>query len=378
MRRGAGVVVTLGVAALLASYVLYTQRVVRELRVEALRIGQMYARVYTAQSDTATDPAVALFDLATRIRQSGVPLILTDPDGMPTAAENLPFAAAVDDPRVRAYVAVLDAENDPVIEPGMGTVHFGHTALIKGLRIIPAAQVAMLLMLLLAGVYAFRARGSAERERVWAGMARESAHQLGTPLSSLSGWIELLSERADDPLALRATQHMAGDLERLERVAHRFERIGRPPRREPVDLARTVADVATYFRARVPSLAHSVQVETTLVGIPKVDGDPVLLEWAVEALVKNAIDALAGRGGRVSLRAAERPEGAVELIVADDGPGIPRDLRRQIFEPGFSTKPSGWGIGLALARRIVEESHGGRLVLLPSEKGATFQITFPA
>ncbi|MEP7347842.1 MAG: HAMP domain-containing sensor histidine kinase, partial [Gemmatimonadaceae bacterium] len=132
-----------------------------------------------------------------------------------------------------------------------------------------------------------------------------------------------------------------------------------------------------YFRARVPTLAHSVRIETEIVGSPVVRGDPVLLEWAVEALVKNAIDALAGRGGRVGIHATERPEGAVELIVEDDGPGIARDLRRRIFEPGFSTKPSGWGIGLALTKRIAEESHGGKIALLPSDKGATFQITFP-
>ncbi len=377
MRRGTGVVVAVGVATLLASYVAYTQRVVSQLRVESSRIGQMYARVYTAQSDTATDPAVALFDLATHIRESGVPVILTDVDGMPTAAENLPFSAPVDDPRVKAYVAVLDAENDPVVEPGIGMVHYGHTQIVKGLRIIPAAQVAMLLLLLLAGTYAIRARGSAERERVWAGMARESAHQLGTPLSSLSGWIELLRERTDDPMSQRATEHMETDLRRLERVAHRFERIGRPPQSEPVDLKIVVEDVAGYFRARVPTLAHTVQIESEIVGAPVVRGDPVLLEWAVEALVKNAIDALAGRGGRVRIRATEQPEGAVELIVEDDGPGIPRELRRRIFEPGFSTKASGWGIGLALTRRIAEESHGGRIALLPSDSGATFQITFP-
>lgn len=370
-------IVAVGVVALLASYVAYTQRVVSQLRTESSRIGQMYARVYTAQSDTAIDPAVALFDLATHIRESGVPVILTDTTGAPTAAENLPFRALVDDPRVRAYIAVLDAENDPVVERGIGTVHFGHTQLVKGLRIIPAAQVAILLLLLLAGTYALRARGTAERERVWAGMARESAHQLGTPLSSLSGWIELLRERADDPMSQRATEHMEMDLRRLDRVAHRFERIGRPPQRELVDLAIVVEDVATYFRARVPTLAHTVLVETQIVGAPVLRGDAVLLEWAVESLVKNAIDALAGRGGVVRIRAAEQPEGAVELIVADDGPGIPRELRRRIFEPGFSTKPSGWGIGLALTKRIAEESHGGHVALLPTDKGATFQITFP-
>ncbi|MFN8572745.1 MAG: HAMP domain-containing sensor histidine kinase [Gemmatimonadaceae bacterium] len=378
MRRGAGAVVAVGVLTLLLSYVVYTQRVVRELRTEAARIGQMYARVYSAISDSTTDPAVALFDLATSIRGSGVPVILTDVRGQPTAAENLPFAVPLEDPRVRSYVAVLDAENEPVVMANIGTVHYGHTALIKGLRIIPAAQVAILLLLLWAGIYALRVRGTAERERVWAGMARESAHQLGTPLSSLSGWIELLRERVDDPMSQQATTHMEMDLRRLERVAHRFERIGRPPQRDNVVLAKVVNDVAGYFRARVPTLAHTVRIDTEVVGLPTVRGDAVLLEWAVESLLKNAIDALAGRGGVVKVRAVELPEGDVVLSVSDDGPGIPRELRKRVFEPGFSTKKGGWGIGLALTKRIAEEAHGGKLALLPSDKGATFQITFPA
>jgi signal transduction histidine kinase len=339
----------------------------------------MYARVIRAQSDTANEPLVALFELTEQIRASGVPIIVTDRTGRPTAAANLPFEAPLDDPRVRAFVATLDEQNSPLVDPNVGTIHFGNTLLVRGLRVIPAAQVGLLLLLILAGVYALRVRGAAERERVWAGMARESAHQLGTPLSSLSGWLELLEEHEADPLTSQATRHMAADLERLERVAHRFERIGRPPQRESTDVAQVVERVAAYFTARVPTLAHAVAIKTMVESPPTViRGDAVLLEWAVEALVKNAIDALAGRGGRVMLKVTGLPEGAVRLIVWDDGPGIPREIRRQIFEAGFSTKQHGWGIGLALTRRIVEDWHGGRLLLVPVERGATFDIILKA
>jgi signal transduction histidine kinase len=164
----------------------------------------------------------------------------------------------------------------------------------------------------------------------------------------------------------------------LERVAHRFERIGRPPRAEPVDAGDLVQRVAGYFRARVPSLAHTVTVCASVPpGVLEVRGDTVLLEWAIEAITKNAIDALAGRGGRVDLTAERLAEGSVRLRVADDGPGVNREIRKQIFRPGFSTKARGWGIGLSLAKRIVEENHGGRLVLVPSERGATFDIILP-
>ena len=206
-------------------------------------------------------------------------------------------------------------------------------------------------------------------------MARESAHQLATPLSSLSGWVELLHARADEPMTAAAISHMGGDLERLERVAHRFERIGRPPRRDPVDVGELAERVARYFQARVPTLAHRVTVTCSRPDKPLlVEGDEVLLEWALEALAKNALDALAGRGGELCIAAARIDSGRVRVRVADDGPGVPRELRKRIFEPGFSTKESGWGIGLSLAKRIIEENHRGRLMLTPSDRGATFDV----
>jgi signal transduction histidine kinase len=181
--------------------------------------------------------------------------------------------------------------------------------------------------------------------------------------------------RDEDPLVMNALTHMRGDLERLDRVAHRFERIGRPPRREPVDACALAERVAQYFRARVPTLAHKVVVVSACDSGPiEVHGDPVLLEWALESLCKNAVDALAGRGGTLHVSAGRTKTGEARLRVADDGPGVPRELRARIFEAGFSTKERGWGVGLALSKRIVEENHGGRLLLVPSERGATFDV----
>ena len=386
MRRGASfIVVAVGVVLLLGSYIVYTQRVVVELRREAERSGRMYARVYEALADPASDPANALFELSRQIADSKVPVLVTDADGNLAGAVNTPFdklaASGVrTDPRLagnerlRRYIATLDRQNPPIVEAGVGTVHIGDTPLVLGLRFIPLIQAGTLALLLLAGVYAVRTRGRADREKVWAGMARESAHQLGTPLSSLSGWLELLSEREEDPLAAQAVQHMRGDLDRLERVAHRFERIGRPPRRDPVDVRKLVDTVGGYFRARVPTLAHAVDIAASGGDEPlTVHGDAVLLEWALEVLIKNSVDALAGRGGRIYITSARVPEG-VRIRVADDGPGIPREIRARIFEAGFSTKDRGWGVGLSLARRIVEENHGGQLLLVPSPRGATFDV----
>jgi nitrogen-specific signal transduction histidine kinase len=376
MRRLAPVtLVTLGVLALLVWYVIYTRGVVRELRQEASRVGLMYARVYNGLSDPGPDAATAaLLDLSGHIRESGVPLIITDVNGNPSAAANLPFEGPLNGRETRDYVRVLDLENKPIIEQGVGTVHYGNTPLVRGLILIPVLQSVLIGMFLLAGAYALRTRGRADREQIWAGMARESAHQLGTPLSSISGWIELLRESDAEPSTQTALDHMDADLDRLKRVAHRFERIGRPPKSQPIDVGALVEQVADYFRARVPTLAQRVTIVSSHDPDLVVEGDQVLLEWALESLLKNAIDALGGRDGRIEITGTALPEGRVRIRVADNGPGVPREVRAQIFEPGFSTKEKGWGIGLSLARRIVRDSHDGELLLVPSEKGATFDI----
>ena len=381
MKRSAPIVlVAVGLLTLLGSYVWYTVRMYTELRRDSAATSQMYARIYQAQSDTAAGAqALGILDLATSIRELGVPVVVTDRHGNPTNdVANLPFEATLGDPRLLAYVRELDSQNAPIALPDSITVHFGNTAFFNRMRVVPLVQAALLAVLLLAAVTVVRSRNRAERERVWAGMARESAHQLGTPLSSLHGWLELLGERDADPLVAQALPHMRGDIERLERVSHRFERIGRPPKRDRVDVMEVAANVVEYFQARVPTLAFPVVLTVERgEGSVSVAGDQVLLEWAVESLVKNAIDALAGRGGTIAVRVDAVAGSGVRVRVADDGPGIPRDLRRKIFSAGFTTKERGWGIGLALTRRIVEENHSGRLALTPSDRGAVFDIVIP-
>ncbi len=381
MRRGKPeALVAVLIVAILASYVFYTQSVVRTLRADAARSTDMYRVVFRALGDTAGDAQTsALFALATDIRAQGVPLIQTDRNGVIGGHANLPFDKNApvpnDDPRVRNYIPILAAQHAPITDPVVGTIYFGDPALVQGLRVFPVLLALTTAILLFAGAYIIRTRGDAARERLWAGMARESAHQLGTPLSSLAGWVELLEESGHDDRSHAAARHMRADLERLDRVAHRFERIGREPKFEEIDVGLVIDRMTRYFQARVPTLANTIVVSSSIGDdLPRVHGDPVLLEWAVEVLTKNAIDALAGRGGNVRLSAARGADDSVVIRVADDGPGVPRELRGRVFEPGFSTKKSGWGIGLSLAKRIVEENHGGKLMLAPTEQGATFEI----
>lgn len=362
-------------------YVWYTHTVIEDLRADARRTTDMYARVFHAFADTSTGAETqALVELASSIRNQGVPLILTDHKGIVAGHANLPFetkrdTVPNDDPRVAAYIDILAKRHPPIVDSLIGKIYYGDPPVVNGLRVIPMLQVVTALILLIAGAFIIRTRHDAARERLWAGMARESAHQLGTPLSSLGGWVELMEERANDDMSHAAVSHMRGDLERLDRVAHRFERIGREPKFEPVDVGAIVGRIVRYFRARVPTLANTIVIESSVdAELPRVMGDPVLLEWAVEVLTKNAIDALAGRGGTIRVDAARVGDDSAVISVADDGPGIPRELRARIFEPGFSTKKTGWGIGLSLAKRIVEENHGGKLTLASTEHGATFEI----
>lgn len=368
----------LGVIGLLVWYVAYTQHVVTQLRGAAAGQGRMYARIYEALQDTSlnADPTIALLDLSYQIKESGLPLVLTDKNGRVSATANLPVDIEPSDSvQFWRYLMELDRQNPPIVQPAVGAVHFGDSAIVSGLRFIPLLQALGITLLVGFGIYALVERGRAEREKVWAGMAREAAHQLGTPLSALTGWIELLADTVTGATATRAVDAMTQDVQRLERVSHRFERIGRPPRDEKVDATALVQRLADYFAARAPTLARTVTIRSEHPGAPvMVHGDQVLLEWVLEVLIKNAMDALGGRNGEVVVSVTPSPEGGARIRVQDDGPGVPRNLRKRIFDAGFTTKDRGWGIGLSLARRIVEENHNGRLVLAETDRGAAFDV----
>jgi signal transduction histidine kinase len=367
------VLAALTAALSLASAVL----VARHLAADARHASADYARVFAGLADPRESGATdALLALAREIRAGGIPLVVTDIRGAVSDTANLPRTMAYDSPELLRFIAALDAVNPPVDQPGVGMVHIGAPPMAAYFRAVLILELLALAGVVGAGYLASRFALRGERSRVFAAMARESAHQLGTPLSSLAGWIEQLRAQGG-PEARRIAEHLADDYARLERVARRFERIGQPARRDPVDVADLAAGVAGYFRPRLPTLAHAVTLEVRSESrTPVVRGDALLLEWALEVLVKNAVDALFGRGGRIVVTVADEPDDVV-LRVADDGPGVPREIRRRLFAAGATTKSGGWGMGLALARRIVEEGHGGRLELERSAAGASFAARLP-
>src|SRR6266567_2609241 len=356
----------------------YAWVVGRHLRNDARETSRLLGHVFAGLNDPREGAAAdALLALADEVRRLGIPLAVTDTGGRITALDNAPFGADASDARRRAWITELDRINAPLTQPGVGTIHYGALPAARAFTGLAILQGAMFLCLMLLAVWAMRARVAAARDRLWVAMARESAHQLGTPLMSLTGWIDYLRENPGTPGGELVT-HLQADAERLERVAKRFERIGRPARREPVGLGAAAERVVGYFRPRLPTLANTVSLTLVSPGVgPTATGDPVLIEWALEGIVKNAIDALSGRGGRIEVKVDATDRGA-RVTISDDGPGVPAEMRSQLFEPGVSTKTAGWGIGLALARRIVEQQHGGRVSFRPGDegKGSVFVLEF--
>ncbi len=347
------------------------------LRQQARETSQLYGRVTAALADPSPSAGTeALIAIVPDIRASGIPLIVTDGTGRPTAAANLPFGRVeLEDPRILAYVRQVDRTNPPIDLPGIGQLHYGPLPEARLLTRLGAIQLVVLLAAIAVGVWAYRSAVTRDRDRLWVAMARESAHQLGTPLMSAGAWVERLEEHSSAPTEI--ADHLRGDLDRLQRVAQRFERIGRPAKRERVALGTVAERVATYFQPRLPRHAAQITISVTAPSAgPFVNGDAVLIEWAVEALVRNAVDALSGRGGQIEIAVTDEADWAV-LRVGDTGPGIDPDIRGKLFEPGVSTKTGGWGIGLALARRIIEGAHDGDLDVEPSSEGTVFQARIP-
>ena len=375
---------------LLGWYVVYTQQIVRALRANAEIFTEIYGEALTGLN--STDPTAeveALVRLQQIILASGVPMVNMGPGDTVYAVRNLPFEVDLATPegqaRVRAYVQRLDVRHPPVGDPNLSHLHFGDTPEVLRLRYIPWLQVAGLLLTVAVGFTVIRYQRRVEGERAWTAMARELAHQLGTPISSLQGWLELLrTPREEQPAELLEGEIAGGieeDLLRLERISHRFELIGREPELETLSLKSLVEDLERYLQGRLPRFGPGVELRVEIPpDLRPVKGSAVLLTWALENVVKNALDALAGRGGRITIRARELIEPRmVELSIEDDGPGVQLEVRDRIFEPGVTTKSGGWGVGLALSRRIVEGVHGGRIELLDTRGGgATFQLRLPA
>jgi len=320
------------------------------------------------------------------LRRLQIPVIITDTVGNPTSWAFVPDYledGVDDDAERRAYVEALDAVRDHVGYRD-GRIHFGEPGFLRRLRWIPVLQAGSLLAVVAGGAWLIFTSFRTERERIWSAMARESAHQMGTPLSSLIGWLEVLETRqppeVDELGEPDIIDEMAADVRRLQKVSRRFELIGTKTELEPVSVGAIVGSLSRYYEARLPSLASSGKIEIDAkieADAPEVLGNATLLEWVFENLIKNAVDALAPRGGRIIISHLG-PNGKRSVYrVRDTGPGVGSSIRDKIFEIGVTTKERGWGVGLSLTRRIIEDMHGGSIQLEDKPGGASFRIELP-
>jgi signal transduction histidine kinase len=384
---------------IIGSYLLYTQWLVQQIRSEAAIHAQIYSIVQQGMLRVGEEgaAALALMDLQDQLGDLDVPIVAFNAMGEPYAAENLPFDADLETAEgrqeLRAFadrLAAVRPRNRTVVA-GVGEIVFGDPPVLSRLRWVPHLQVGAAVLLILVTSVILRAQMRAHREQLWSAMARELAHQMATPLSSLSGWVEVIqlnAEERDTMVSPERIGHvMQADVERLERVSRRFELIGKPQALELVSARAIIDELVSYFQPRLPHLARGIRLRSRVHRhLPAVRADPVLLVWALENILKNAVDALAGRGGRISVmarlgRAPRQLRGArevVHIIIADNGPGIAPTVRDSIFEPGVSTKSGGWGVGLSLSRRIIEELHQGRITVENRPGGGTvFDVMLP-
>jgi signal transduction histidine kinase len=283
--------------------------------------------------------------------------------------------------RILTLAEKFDAEQEPfaIVSPDgqrLGTVHYGRSALSQRVRWMPFLELMLMALFFLLILWALQARRDAERQALFAGMAKETAHQLGTPLTSVMGWLAILSDRVgEDDEVMRELNR---DAERLGKISARFSQIGSQPKREDTDINSVVDEVVVYFRRRLPHLGGRVELRREGAAYNPCRFNRDLMEWVLENLIKNGIDALKEGKGTITVQLADRPDGAVAVRVVDTGGGVGQGLGNKIFEPGFTTKARGWGMGLALVKRIVTQYHGGRIrVEATSSHGTTIAFLLP-
>jgi two-component system, sporulation sensor kinase D len=303
------------------------------------------------------------------------PMIVTDINGKIINSNNIEEEISKDSLKLNNKLISIKAENQPIkmelSENNYQLLYYGNSPLLNKLKYYP---IALLLIIILFGavVYNFyRATKMATQNKLWAGMAKETAHQIGTPLSSLIGWLELLKMENVEESTLSEIEK---DINRLQTITDRFSKIGSEPILERKDFVEETLNSIEYLKSRT-----SKQVVFTI-NVPEkpiyIELNPALHSWTIENLVKNAIDAMKGKG-KLDITIEQHAQ-IVKLKIKDSGKGIPKNQFKKVFEPGFTTKKRGWGLGLSLTKRIVQEYHKGRIKVAQSEigKGTTMQLSF--
>ena len=398
----------LAVVVLMVALVVHTNTIITRLNAETRTRCDVLASFFAVVTLQAAEDPVLRPIFRDAVRSINFPIVLTDRAGIPRAWREIGISSdAISDSvldragssdipppevaEIQRIVKDLDRINKPVPifrsgEPGfLGYVHYGEPKLVHELRWLPYIELIVILILLLFGYAGLRSLLMGEQRLLWAALAKETAHQLGTPISSLMGWSAVLRETAGSGEVRpgrveEIVSEMDRDLERLRKVSSRFGQVGSMPVLKEGDLTEVVAGAVDYFRNRLPHLGHEVEIVEEYSPIPRVAFHRELIEWVVENLLRNAIDAIDKPKGTIAVSLEwKRAEQVVELRVRDNGRGMSPEERRRALNPGYTTKRRGWGLGLALARRVVREYHGGRIQIVDTVpgRGTAVAVTLP-
>ncbi|MCH3884187.1 sensor histidine kinase [Tenacibaculum aquimarinum] len=330
----------------------------------------------TAQKELATNTDLnANVDLPLKVIESSnnIPLILVDENGKIESFQNLDAIKSLNPEYVALQLAKMKSENEPIEISYKGEnkklIYYRNSDLLNKLTYYPLALILILILFLSVIYLFFNSNKIAEQNKLWTGMAKETAHQIGTPLSSLLGWIAILKmEKVDD----KYVDEIEKDVHRLNTIANRFSKIGSLPELKKTNIVTETETSYNYLKSRSSkqiTFSFSAPQEEIFANL-----NSELYSWVIENLIKNAIDAMLGKGSlNVQISATTKH---VKILVSDTGKGIPKSQQKQIFKPGFTTKKRGWGLGLSLSKRIINDYHKGKISVKKSEigKGTTFEV----
>lgn len=364
---------------------LYSSRITDALLERERKVVALYARSleFIAANNTEAGDVSFAFEV---IQAIDFPIILTDPNNNRLYAKNLDTdtSSLPESQRTLFFqrtIAEMDSSNKPIRILAndslvINLVHYGESSIIRQLRWLPVSELSIAFIIVIIAYIGFSYIKRSEQSSIWVGMAKETAHQLGTPLSSLMGWLERLkSANPVNPAQLDTLHEMERDVERLNKVAARFSKIGSKPDLKEENVTAVIEGVIQYISRRLPRSGKKVELRLETPGEYRARINRELFEWVVENLTKNALDAMEQPAGKISFAIAEAGT-KLTIDVTDTGKGIDPKFHKEIFRPGYSTKKRGWGLGLSLSKRIIEDYHRGKLFVKSSTpgEGTTFRI----
>ena len=358
----------------------YTGFLSRELREDNREVVKLYAEIIAgAVNDDSNSNIDFIFENI--IKKVKFPIIQSDMEKNPQLWTNLPKEVDTYEERI-SFIKSMDVINEPIplvyfdqeSEPiTFGFLHYGDSSLIQKIKIWTYVEIISIGLFICIGFVGFSYIRHSEKQNIWIGLSRETAHQLGTPVSALIGWLDYLKHEKTD--LEKILPEIESDIDRLQQVNRRFSKMGSKPEVEYFNLSKRISSTLEYLEKRMPSLGGKVILVNKIDPDVKIKANGTLISWAVENLIRNGIDAINKENGKIEV-ALKQDVNYVKIHITDNGCGIPKKDWKNIFRPGFTTKNLGWGLGLSLCERIINDVHGGKVSVLASSasEGTTFEI----